>query len=284
MFSKNPGVILPSGVDPYSGVSRDGIKELATFNLPSRFNEGKAFWLKYYPKCSRSKRMVATDFTPTYLYDPEVPERMRMFYGDQSDAVKFGVVLRNPLHRMHSAFWYFKNGLGRPLCVRKDIDVSFQEYAIGVLAGQDPCGLVHLAHYAAQLEEYMKVFSPPQFTIMLFKQITEPPAESMTVINDLWESLGLQRGLPTAVVKENMYEEEPTEKKQLGSLPHPALQDDLDANTLVQLQAYMETTVGADELAEFLGTFISADQKPTLARYSGPWDKAPLAEWIEANW
>lgn len=283
MFSKNPGVTLPFGVDPYTSQPNSTIKELSIFNFPDRFSLGIQFWLKHYPKCSRSKRMVATDSTPGYLYDPEVPGRMRMFYGEQSSKVKFGVILRDPLLRMHSAFWYYKNGLGRKLCAREEIDVSFQEYVVGVLAGRDPCGITFIGYYAQQLQRYMMLFSPSQFTIMLFKQIVEPATGGMTVINDLWENLGLHRGEPTVVEYHNT-QEKPHQPALLGFLPHPALHEDVDANTLAQLQAHMlnsSKTVGAEHLADL---FVSLEQKPTLARYSGPWDKTSIAEWIRANW
>merc|ERR1719198_315488 len=147
---------------------------------------------------------------------------------------------------MHSAFWYWKRGLGRPLCERMYIDVPFQKYAQEVLAGRDRCGLLNLGHYALQLQAFFKFFSPSQFTILLFHHVTAPLQNRAAAISELWHSLGLQGGSPPPVIRSN-------------SNGHPSLEQDLDAHTLAALQTHVQQTAGADLLARVL---IAANQKP----------------------
>lgn len=244
------------------------IKEVHVFNRDDSIRKGKSWWLEHYPKCDQSKRMVATDFTPCYLHDEQAPLRIRAHYGEQSSNVKFGVILRNPLNRMHSAFHFWKRGLGRGLCAEEQIGVTFEVYVRGILLGSDPCNIVTIGHYAAQLQGYFNVFSPSQFTIMLYQQITAPQDNVSVVISDLWDGLGLQGGGPPQVVHAN-------------SQPHPTLEQDLDASTLEALKAYIDSDRLAHRLAELLTV---TQQKPTLAGYSGPGDQASVAPWIQANW
>jgi len=89
-------------------------KELHIFDDGSRrFQLGTQFWLSHYPKCDQSKRMVATDFTPAYLRDADAPKRMLQFYGSKASQIKFGALLRNPLDRMHSAFYFIRRRTSR---------------------------------------------------------------------------------------------------------------------------------------------------------------------------
>jgi len=242
-------------------------KELHFFNIEWRFNQGKSFWLHHYPKCSRIGRMVATDLTPSYLVDKAVPERMSRYYGEHGSRVKFGVLLRDPLKRMQSAFYFWKHHFGRPLCESMYIDVSFQEYVQGILKGKDPCNVLTGGDYHEQLWGYFKWFKPTQFTIFLFGHIAKPPENRSSAISDLWQSLGLQGGPPPEVEHAN----------SAGS-SHPSLEKDLDPGTLTAIKAHINKTMGHHRLAGLL-----AGTKATLARYSGSGDESSVAQWL-MNW
>jgi len=241
---------------------------------------GRAWWLHHYPICSQTERMVGIDFTPSYLADEKAPERIQAFYADQSSQVKFGVILRNPIKRMHSAFHFWKQGQGAELCSREDIEVEFQQYVTGMLAGVDPCGLLRSTDYAAQLQRYFDLFKPSQFTILLFKQISAPEENESTAISDLWQRLGLQ-GVPKIWDNETTDVGAPPEAPHINENSHPPLEEDLDVDTLAALELNISNTIGADGIAKVL---TATDEMPLLAEYGGMDDVESVVQWIESNW
>jgi len=247
-------------------------KELTIFNMESRFDMGRGFWLHHYPECLQTSRMVGIDFTPSYLADEKAAERIQAFYGDQSSQIKFGVILRDPIKRMHSAFHFWKQGQGKQLCSREDIDVEFQDYVLRMLdqyAPADPCDLLYSGDYAVQLQRYFEVFDASQFSVFLFKQVVAPVDNSSTVISDLWQRLGLQG------------EDVPPEAPHVNVNDHPSLHEELDANTLVALESHLSLSQGAEKLATMLTT---AEEMPMLAEYVGEGDIGSVVTWIKDNW
>lgn len=270
LMFQTAGVIFPSNFNDSVLAPHAVPKELHIFDVDDRFESGKAFWLHHFPKCSRGVRMVATDFTPSYLYHWVAPERIRASYAEQSSKVKFGVIMRDPLLRAHSSFHYWKRGVGRYLCDREFIEVEFSAYVKGhLLNGGDPCGLMKAGDYSVLLERYFKEFNASQFTIFPFKQLTQPARNDSTAFRDLWHSLGLAGDA-----------EEP-EPVRGNDQPHPSLQDDLDADTLSALEAHIAETMPVSKLATLLS---ASEQKPTLAGYKGDLYQESIAAWLQENW
>jgi len=273
---KTEGLSWPSNYNdaeflPWS----DDPKELHIFDIPERFERGRAFWLQHYPPCNRDFRAVTTDLTPSYLRNTEAPYRMQEFYGGQSTQLKFGIILRNPLDRMLSEFHFFKNGLGRILCSPEEISVDFKTYVKNMMAGSDPCGLGTDSDYGAQLSNWFKMFSPSQFTIFLFKQVVAPENGRALIVSDLWEDLGFSEREPPAVQIFNV-------------VPHQSLDDELDADTKADLQQFINTQY-RDTLVDMLATAV---EKPGLARFSDRfdpleghlWNPDAIRTWLETGW
>jgi len=283
---KHPGVVAGSnlnGTDLRIGLWPEA-KELWIFNDAERFSYGRDWWLLHYPKCDRSKRLVAMDFTPVYISCPLAPQRIQHFYGSQNNRVKFGLILRDPLHRAHSAFHFYKDVItkasmystcGGPYC-GECLHPSFQVYVLGVInAGSDPCALFHSkpteegyqgggGDYAVQLQRYFKVFSPSQFTIFLFKNLT-------LGVMDLWARLGLEVSVLPPVIHNNGHS-------------HVSLEEDLDNVTIAAIEEYINKKLGIDEL---VSTLIDGPQKPRLVGYLDNQEEdsaESVKDWIQAGW
>jgi len=264
------GIVYPHNTDEDDRLKEfQVLKELQLFNIEDRFNKGLAFWLHHYPKCSRTARLVATDFTPVYISTPGTAQRINTFYGDKASQIKFGVIVRNPIARMLSAYHY--NLMQRDANIYYCHDVAkgdFKDYVLRTIAGDDPCGLLSTGDYAKQLKEYFSVFSPSQFTIYPFKDIgSEVGADSLSV-KDTWDMLGLAGGVPKV--------------KHWNANKHPNAFSELGDDVMLQLINYVHTTMGARHVAEVL--LSKSDQRPRLIGYTGTWELESVEQWLQANW
>lgn len=237
-------------------------------NYNKRFELGKGFWLYHYPRCSYAagKRMVAADFTPSYLTDSAAPARMREYYGERASQITFAVILRDPLARMHSAFHFYQN---QNWCEQKHLDGGFEKYVNGVLQGNDPCKLLIDGNYTEQLQRYFGVFTPAQFNIIPFKEIVSPRDGSATVISALWQKLGLKGGAAPRV-------------QYVHVNRHPALEKELGASTLAAIRAHIADTMGSNHVARLV---TRGGSRPTLLGYAGDGgDPNSVAAWLTASW
>lgn len=251
-------------------------KELSIFNC-NRSNFGRSWWLRHFPRCDRSQRMVTLDATPTYINSESAPQQMKLFYEEQSSEIKFGVVLRDPLHRAHTAFHWMVwmqvlqgddqcAGPRCPACLSPD----FQAYVHGVINnGSDPCRLFAQGNYAPQLHKWFDAFSPSQFSIFLFNDLVKHG----TGVAELWQKLGLK------ITEESV------------TIPHinknerkkKTLEEELNPSTLISIQAHIEKTMGINQLVLEL---VNKVPKPTLAGYnaSGNFSPQSVKQWLQNGW
>lgn len=233
---------------------------------------GRTWLLKHFPRCDRSKRMVTLDATPAYLRKGLAAERIEAFYGAQSSKIKFGVILRDPLHRAHTYFhWLIK--LSRdahctgPTC-GGCLSPDFQTYVQGVLSnGSDPCLAFSTGDYVRQLQKWLDTFSPSQFTMFLFNDLVKHGAG----VAELWDKLGLEDT------------KEPVEIRHANKNDHRSLEEELDPWTLKSIQAHLEETMGVRQVVLEL---LKRDQKPTLIGYniSGNFTPYSVRQWLQNGW
>lgn len=232
--------------------------------------------------------MVTVDFTPTYISYVQAPQRIKQFYGGQSPQIKFGVILRDPLRRAHSAFHWYKDviskhashqvGCAGPVC-GQCLSPSFKTYVLGVIRyGADPCTLFHsnlaetgwhggAGDYAVQLKHYFEVFSPSQFTVFLFKDMIK----NGLGIPELWRRLGLEGQLA------------PPEVTHTNEHHHSSLEEDLDSETLVAIRKHIEKTMSLDDLVKLL---IQTSDKPHLVGYNmaKKFSLVSVKMWLNTGW
>jgi hypothetical protein len=146
-------------------------KELHFFSR--HYSKGFAWYEEHFAKCPEGR--LAGEFSPTYLYDPEAPQRMHAHLPD----VKLIVCLRDPVERAVSAYRYaIKMGTIPP-------SVTFDE-----VVRTRPAYVEH-GFYHAQLTRYLKFFDKAQLLITIYEEISEDPAR---FIRDVYHFLGVDPG------------------------------------------------------------------------------------------
>jgi len=97
----------------------------------------------------------AGEFSPTYLYHPEAPKRIFDYHA----RIKLLVCLRDPVERTVSAYRYaLQTGVIPPTMTLDTVIHLYPAY-------------VEHSLYFAQIERYLKYFSPDQLLVMLYEDI-----------------------------------------------------------------------------------------------------------------
>ncbi len=130
--------------------------------------------------------------TPSYLFDPRVPEMVKRHLPD----VKIIVILREPIDRAISHYWMRFNGGKEPLsleeAVRSEVAL-LDEACLGAAGGPNnrraSRSYVARGQYADQLERWFEHFPRDQFHIVDFAQLVDDPA---AVVASTLEFLGVE--------------------------------------------------------------------------------------------
>lgn len=124
-------------------------------------------WLKPLPDCDHKTRRVVADFTPEYLsltprnmthHTAEgfsLPGALKGIYGSKAKQLQFVVMVREPLSRMHS-WWYY--------CKKND---GFQAHAEDEL--RRGSGSLWHSTYGQQMKFWTEIYSMNQFYVIPFK-------------------------------------------------------------------------------------------------------------------
>jgi len=239
-------------------------KELHIFSDQERMAKGKDFWLSHYPECTTEKRLVATDMTPAYMRAPEAPKNMKKYYGEQLDRVKLASVIRNPVHRIQSAFHFYQ---GKNLCKQKYIANGFKYYVEGIIKGFDPCGFVAASKYHEQIKSFLDVVNSSQFIG------TFPMLEVVAPVD------GVSRG-NVAVMEAFSVSARPAKIQHTNGKHHATLEDDVgDVILLQKFQSYVDSQVDAKKVAQ-----VHIDNNIKVFGYSGPQDVGALADFLKSRW
>jgi hypothetical protein len=110
---------------------------------------------------------------PDYLGRAEVPARMKAVTPD----IKIIVVLRNPVERLVSAYYYYiKLGFIPVLDINEAIPRILKGEAIGTQKARD---LLEYGRYATHLERYLSCFPKDQLLILMQEDIASSPKASL---------------------------------------------------------------------------------------------------------
>ena len=94
-------------------VSRDRHKEVHQFDRKSYMKSWKSIELAYAWATSpiiSNNRTLLIHYTPHYLYAPSVPFELRKFHPNWAN-IKFIVILRDPIERAWSSYWFHNSHL-----------------------------------------------------------------------------------------------------------------------------------------------------------------------------
>lgn len=250
----------------------------------------KQAWLSLWPKCQNKARQVAADCTDQ-MHFTVVPSRISAFYGHLQSRLKFAVVLRNPLERLQSEFFFLKgnilrdreNGIITPSlehALPTFVTMGFPEYIQKIVQEAPTCHQVDDpsqartdpfcdSHYADQLAKWFSHFDSTQFRIYPMKSITMMKPGEPSVAESLWADLGIEGHRIAKPVHANAGE-------------HGTLLDDLGGNStlLNEITRLLEKRAGADKVAKVLTSY-----SPYLHDCAGDSsDGNAVAKWLSDNW
>lgn len=139
------------------------IKEIHFFSRP-RFEEGKDWYENHFKNCDAKK--ITGEFSTSYLYSKEAPERIHSFYPD----VKLIAILRNPVKR---AISHYGNAIKSGEITEATSFVDFCAKDSSVLEQ----GL-----YSEQLARYYGLFPKEQILVLIYEDIKKNPQAFMSQI------------------------------------------------------------------------------------------------------
>jgi hypothetical protein len=111
-----------------------------------------------------TKYKAIGEITPTYIADVDVPARIHAHI----PAVRFIVILRNPVDRAHSEY------------TKRLRDFNFKGTFDDFVGRSE--GVLARGCYARQLQRYFRFFSPDQFLILVFEEALSRPQTALQKI------------------------------------------------------------------------------------------------------
>ncbi len=153
-------------------------KEVHFFDLDVNYRKGITFYRSFF-----SNEGIAGEFSPSYLYEPDVPARIHVHF----PSIKMIACLRNPADRAWSHYRYAIQMHGR-----------LSAYPTFKDAYTADKSLAEMGRYAEQLERYFKYFQEDQIKIVFYEDLKAKPIET---IQSIYRFLGVQNPtyIPEAV-------------------------------------------------------------------------------------
>jgi len=289
-----------AGIHPAPGNTAETFKEWYFFSrwllwdrpvLP--LDEAHTEWLSSFPECPpENTRELMADYSVdnSYMIDAppnfefygayenmtSIPRRMIGFYGDFSSRLKIVMMLREPLSRSQSE-WYFTGGGWDPLprrCSECRLGPTFStaiQAALEVAQNGTKLRLedwLWKSFYAAQLTDWIKYF-PRQILVLPYRYYVD--AETTPLVSQLLQEM---IGFPRDAVWKEASHENPS--------PHPPLDGDIAPDTR---QAFENFFAGPNrDLVKLLAS-AQLDRGVSLALYNGTaGSESEIEKWLLDGW
>lgn len=147
----------------HSDVFIPSFKEPHFFDIPSVYKNGISWYTKTYFSGVKNEKCIG-DFTPTYLFEEDTPKRI---FNDLGIAIKFIVILRNPVDRAYSHYLHSKRDLHEQLSFNDAINRKLKkDDYLSYLRGS----YIEQGMYADMLNRYMEIFPKENFLILHFEE------------------------------------------------------------------------------------------------------------------
>jgi len=241
-------------------------KELHAYGEDGNYEMGKQHWLNHFPKChnlDKATHFVAWDCTPNYLTWPQVPSQIRDRYGEDSWRLQFAVMLREPIARMHSAYYHF---------LSHGNQTGFDRYLDNLLDAPEEKLMWYntpftYGLYATYLQRWFEQFDSSQFFILPYHLYTSSKESAQEVLERVMHKLHV-KGSEAHGGKVNSHN-------------HIKLEKDVKPEKLNRLRE-MTYRRGGDpaKIAEVLSR-----SKAELYGFQGErHDKEAILQWLTKNW
>lgn len=148
-------------------------RETRFFSEPTRFAEGlAAYEIRHFAHWR--DEIAVGEKCPEYLYQPEVPARLRDTLGGD---LKFLICLRSPAQRAYS---HYRHNVFQ-LRESRSFEAALGEEAAGIDGGErvpPPFGYLGRGLYAEQLQRYFDLFGSERCHLIAFESIVTAQAEA----------------------------------------------------------------------------------------------------------
>ena len=149
----------------HSAIFIPSFKEPHFFDIPFVYQNGLEWYEKTYFKSVRNEKCIG-DFTPTYLFEEETPQRI---LNDLGSDVKFIIMLRNPVDRAYSHYLHSLRDQHESLSFHEALRTESSR-----TNKQDYLSFLRLSYmgqglYFEMLSRYYALFSKEQFLIINFE-------------------------------------------------------------------------------------------------------------------
>lgn len=187
------------------------IKELNFFHADVYWKKGLTWYKRYFEQATNARSIG--EASPLYMASKTACLRIRQTL----PTVKLLFLLRNPIVRAHSDFWY-RNRLGFEerdfLAVLSEEAPHRDEESIEKAIRQAPFGyyrpyVIYPGYYTRHLQTYLDHFSPEQILILLFDDLAYNPGKTLDTIQDFLgvhrRELSIQKDNPSKVPRSIFY-------------------------------------------------------------------------------
>jgi sulfotransferase family protein len=130
----------------------------------------RSAYLRLYANADGHK--VIGDASPSYLWHPEVPQRIRA----QVPQANVAIILRDPIERAHSHYLmdYREGGQNRPFyeALLEDMNRSEKGWGVSYL-------YYELGRYAEQVQRYLETFKAERVKVLMFEDFRRDPKATL---------------------------------------------------------------------------------------------------------
>ena len=165
---------------------RSASKEVHFFDRDEEYQKGVDYYVSQMP--SRKRKEVVVEKTPSYMFSPAVPKRMRETL---PKTIKFIVTFRDPVERAISDYM-------QSLDTQNDNFQTFEKKVItrtGCGRYQKKCVnsgayLIQVGQYSKWLEQWLSYYNRSHFLFLSGEELTENP---VNVLNKVETFLGVRK-------------------------------------------------------------------------------------------
>lgn len=150
-------------------------KEIHFFDL--NYERGIKWYERQFRACKKDFKAIG-EASPFYMYLESVPERIHSLLPD----VKLIFILRNPVDRAYSHYWYEVKLGFEYLSFEEAIMREEERLARGDLFSKQHYSYLDRGKYVIQLERFLEYFPREQMLILMHQDLLEKPDQVMRQI------------------------------------------------------------------------------------------------------
>ncbi len=178
-------------------------KEVRYYDLPENYRQGWSWYLGCFPSKLEKGNRLTFDVSPSYLYFPEIPQRIKEDLGQ----IKMIVILRNPVDRAYSAWKMYHSFATNPKVAENNRKIgdhrTFSQAIDQELKGECEPGIypydyINRGKYVEQLNNYYQYFDKDTLLLFSFEELQN---NKKGLLNNTCNFLDIEP-FPTAVLQE----------------------------------------------------------------------------------